>query len=156
MPKSTGGLERAIADMTIGVELHRQKREKQLKHTSGKEMEQQIRVPVAGEASNGWGFSDRGVGFLLPFIWLPAQRGAPFKTPHFSYGIEHLSGTGELVIINAAVVKWKIDQSSRVTGARIRYASSAPMMAEGEMAEFSAVAHLTFQGFACETEEGEV
>lgn len=156
MPRPTGGLERAIADMTIGVEQHRQTRHKQLRYTAGKEIEQQIRVPLAGEASNGWGFADQGVGFLLPFIWLPAQRAAPFKTPHFSYGIEHQAGTKELVIIHASVIKWRIDSSSRVTGAKIRYASSAPMMAEGVMTEFSATAHLTFQGWACEGEEGEV
>lgn len=156
MPKSVGGLERALVGMTIGVEQHRQKRHKQLHYTAGREMEQQMRVPLSGTVGNGWGFIDRGVGFLLPFIWLPAQRPVPFKTPHFSFGIEHEAGINVLVLIHAAVIHWNIDKSSRVRGAKIRYASSAPMLAEGETKNFSATAHLTFQGWACETEEGEV
>jgi hypothetical protein len=157
MPRAGGGLERAIADMTIGVQRHRDARRKQLSYTAGTEMEQQIRVPLAGEAENGWGYFDKGVGFKFPFIWLPGQRGAPFKTPQFSYGIEHLSGTNQLVLIHASIIKWNIDSSSRVTGAKVRYAASAPMLGEGEHStNFSAVAHLTFQGWACSTEEGEV
>jgi hypothetical protein len=156
MPRAAGGLERSLVDMTIGVEQHKQKRKKQLRFTAGGEMEQQVRVPLAGTVENGWGFVDKGVGFKFPFIWLPGQRGAPYKTPHFSYGIEHIGGTNELVLVHAAVISWNVDTSSRVLGAKIRYASSGPMIPEGTSKPFSAIAHLTFQGWACESEEGEV
>lgn len=154
--RSAGSLERALADITIGVAQSRERRGKKLDYTAGHEMEQQIRMPIAGEAGNGWGHTDHGVGFKFPFVWLPAQRGAPFRTPHFSYGIEHQGGTVQLVLIHASVLRWNINSSSRVLGARIRYAASAPML-EGESAvPFTAIAHLTFQGWAAPSEEGEV
>jgi hypothetical protein len=140
--------------MTIGVQQSRDQREKQLSYTAGTEMEQQIRVPITGKAENGWGYFDKGVGFKFPFVWLPVQRGAPFKTPQFSYGIEHTSGTTQLVIIHASVLKWNINRSSRVEGAKIRFAASAPMLPEEHSTNFSAIAHLTFQGWAA-PQEGE-
>jgi hypothetical protein len=154
LPRAAGALERALVDITIGATQSRQQREKKLSHTAGTEMEQQVRVPLAGKAENGWGYFDQGVGFKFPFVWLPVQRGAPFRTPHFSYGIEHKSGTNQLVLIHASVIRWNIDSSSRVHGAKIRFAASAPMLGEGQSNDFSAIAHLTFQGWACQ-QEGE-
>ena len=149
-------MERALADITIGATQSREEREKKLSYTAGTEMEQQVRVPLTGKAENGWGYFDRGVGFKFPFIWLPVQRGAPFKTPQFSYGVEHVSGTTQLVLIHASVLKWNINPSSRVEGAKIRFAASAPMLPEEHSVNFTAIAHLTFQGWACANEEGEV
>jgi hypothetical protein len=156
MSRPTGQLERAIADLTIGVHREKDERHRKLHAIGGKEMTQQFRVPLAGTAGNGWGFVDGPIGFKLPFLWLPAQRGAPFKTPHFSFGWEQTSGTNELVLVHAHVIKWNIDSSSRVVGARVRYSTSAPMVAEAQVVNYSGIVHLTFQGWAGETEEGEV
>lgn len=148
-----GQLERALASITIGVEESRAERDRQVAHSGGHEMEQQIRVPIAGKAGNGWGFAEVQVSFLYPFLWMPLQRGAPFDTPHFSYGIDHKGNPG--LVVNAAVLQWGTDDSNHVVGATIQIGVSAPMLAEAEEQSFSAVAHLTFQGYGAETMEGE-
>ncbi len=153
MPRPIGQLERGLGDLTIGMEQAKARRGRINEASGAGEVEQQVRVPVAGTAANGWGFVDGGVGFEMPFIWLPAQRMAPFKTPHFSYGIEHIVAGDQLVLIHASVIKWNVDKSSRVLGARVRFAASAPQAAEEELVEFSAEAHLRFQGWAGDVEE---
>lgn len=153
MPRGTGQLERVLDGMTVGLLTDQHSRHVQLAHAAGEEVEQQVRVGVQGEVGNGWSNVDRDVFWTLPFIWAPAQREVPYRTPHFSYGIEMRTGTKELVIVNAHVIKWITNDSSLVEGATIRFAASAPNT--NAAFKFSAVAHLTFQGYAAETEEGE-
>jgi len=153
MPRPQGQLERALVDLTIGEEHGQRERQRIDEGVGLHEIEQQVRVPVSGTAGNGWSFADKGVGFQLPFEYAPVQRGAPFRTPHFSYGIEHVVAGSQLVLIHASVLRWNVDPSMRVLGAGIRFAVSAPT-AEGETVPFSAEAHLTFQGFAGEIESG--
>lgn len=150
-----GKLDRTLDTLTLGLIGGKDDHDKQLAFSAAGEMEQQVRVALSGEAANGWGFVDTPVAWEFPFLAAPAQRSAPYGTPHFSYGIELRSGTQELVVIHAHVVSWKIDPSSWVTGAIVRFASSAPMLEEKATVNYSAIAHLTFQGFACESEEGE-
>ena len=129
---------------------------RQLDHTKPQEVEQQVRVPLSGKAGNGWGFKNERVKWELPFIYAPGSRGlVPFNTPHFSVGIELGTGTSDLIVIHAQVVEWTITPYSTVTGATVRFASQAPMLQEEEFVNYSAIAHLTFQGWACEEETGE-
>lgn len=153
MPRGAGQLERVLDGLTVGLLTDQRARESQLSHAAGSEVEQQVRVMLQGEADTGWGAADRDVRWPLSFIWAPAQRDAPFRTPHFSYGIEMRTGTQELIIVHAHVLRWITNDSSLVEGATIRFAASAPSAVAA--VKFSAVAHLTFQGYAAETEEGE-
>jgi hypothetical protein len=153
--RPVGQLERGLVGLTIDIHREKDQRTRKLDEVAGHEIEQQIRAPISGTAGTDWTFIDRGYGFLYPFVWRPMQRGAPFKTPHFSYGIEHVTGSDELVLVQAAIVKWNINTSSLVVGARVRFSAQAPN-ASLVPASFSAVVHLTFQGWAGETEEGEV
>lgn len=153
MPRATGQLDRVLSGLTVGLLTDQRDRHIQLAHSAGEEVEQQVRVLVQGEVGGGWNHTDRDVYWTLPFIWAPAQREVPYRTPHFSYGVEMRSGTEQLVIVDAHVLSWLTNNSSLVEGARIRFAASAPNTTAAF--KFSAVAHLTFQGYAAETEEGE-
>lgn len=153
MPRATGQVERVLDSLTVGLLTDKAARDRQLEHSAAREVEQQVRCGIQGELGNGWSHVDRDVYWTLPFIWAPAQREAPYKTPHFSYGIEMRTGTQALVVVHAHVLKWIVNNSSLVEGATIRFAASAPTSSSA--LAFSAVAHLTFQGYAAETEEGE-
>lgn len=153
MPRPGGQLDRALAGMTVGLLTDQHDRHVQLAHSAGDEVEQQVRVLLQGSVGNGWSHVDRDVYWTLPFIYAPAQREVPYKTPHFSHGIEMRTGSDELVIVTPHVIKWITSDSSLVEGATIRFAASAPNTTSAFT--FSAVAHLTFQGYAAETEEGE-
>lgn len=155
MPRPKGQIDRTLDALTIGVVQGKAARDKQLSYSAGVEMEQQVRVPLSGKVANGWGFVDDDVAWSFPFIWAPAQRGVEFQTPHFSYGIVHNVETEALIVVHAQVVRWTINDSSWVVGATVRFASSAPQLAEGEELDYAATAHLTFQGLGAETEEGE-
>lgn len=153
MPRGVGQVERVLEGLTVGLLTDKAARDRQLGHSAGREVEQQVRCGVQGELGNGWSHVDRDIYWTLPFVWAPAQRDAPYKTPHFSYGIEMRTGTTELVIVQAHILKWIVNDSSLVEGATIRFAASAPNSTSAHT--FAAVAHLTFQGYAAETEEGE-
>lgn len=155
MPRPTGQLDRTLDALTVGLVRGTKARDKQLAYAAGVEMEQQVRVPLSGEAGNGWGFVDRDVNWPYPFIWAPGQRGATYATPHFSYGVVHGQQTQQLIVIHAQVVKWNINDSSWVLGATVRFAASAPQLEGEELVSYSAMAHLTFQGMGAETEEDE-
>lgn len=155
MPRPQGQLDRTLDALTIGIAQDKAKRKKQLGYSAGVEMEQQVRVPLSGKAGNGWGFTDTEVNWPYPFIWAPGQRGVTYATPHFSYGIVHGQQTKRLILIHAQVIRWNINDASWVVGATVRFASSAPEAAVEELIDFSAMAHLTFQGMGAETEEGE-
>lgn len=155
MARPIGQIDRTLDALTIGVVKDKEARDRQLSYSAGTEMEQQVRVPLSGKVANGWGFVDDDVAWSLPFIWAPGQRNANFKTPHFNYGIVLEVQTEELIVIHAQVVRWVINDSSWVVGATVRFASSAPQLAEGEELDYAATAHLTFQGLGAETEEGE-
>lgn len=153
MPRATGQVERVLDGLTVGLLTDKAARDRQLEHSAGREIEQQVRCLIQGELGNAWSHVDREVFWPYPFIWAPAQRGVPYKTPHFSYGIEMRTGTQALVVVHAHILKWVVNDSSLVEGATIRFAASAPTSTSAHA--FSAVAHLTFQGYAAETEEGE-
>lgn len=146
-----GQLDRSIDALTAGLLGGQAARKRQLAYSAAREVEQQVRVPLSGEAGSGWGTTDKTVGFVLPFVYAPDQRGVPFETPHFSYGVEMGVGTIVPIVIHAHVLHWIQNDSSWITGARMRFMAQA---AGEEVIKFSAMAHLTFQGWAAESEEG--
>lgn len=151
MPRPLGQLDRALDALTTGLLGGKIKRDRQLSYSAMREVEQQVRVPLSGEAGSGWGSIDKTVGFLFPFIYAPDQRGVPWKTPHFSYGVEMGVGTNVPIVVHAHVLHWIENNSSWITGARVRFMAQAAIE---EVVKFSALAHLTFQGWAAEYEEG--
>lgn len=155
MPRPIGQLDRVLDTLTIGLLTGKEKRDAQLAFSATREVEQQVRVPLSGDAGNGWGFVDQAVNWELPFIYAPAQRDSNFPTPHFSYGVVLGSGTANFVDVRAQVLTWSFNDSSWVIGAMMRFASSAPMLEGEETVPYSAIAHLTFQGYAALTDEPE-
>jgi hypothetical protein len=153
MPRGVGQLDRALDSMTGGLLTDKAKREHQLAYAAGSEVEQQVKVALTGEAGSGWGFADHKVGWEHPFIYAPGQRGVSFAKPHFSYGVEMGQGSSELVVVHAQVLNWLENESSWIEGATVRFMSRAPL--SESIVKFTAMAHLTFQGWAAESEEGE-
>lgn len=149
MPRPRGQVDRTLDSLGAGLLLGKHKRDHQLGYSRLREVEQQVRVPLEGEASNEWGYADKEVNWELPFVGAPAQRDAPFTTPHFSYGVELGAGSGSLIVIHASIVKWNTNIQGYIIGAVTRFMASAP---GGEGVAYTAVMHLSFQGYAAEFE----
>ena len=94
---------------------------------------------------------DTDSNFEYPFLYAPAQRLVPFDRPHFTKGFELTSGAATLVHLDAQVLSWDINESNWTIGAKIRLYAVAPLMDTTPVA-FSAIAHLTFQGYAAYAE----
>lgn len=156
MPRSGGQLERSLAALTIGHSQDQKARKDQLSYSSAREVEQQVRVPISGTAGNGWGLVDVPVGFKFPFLYAPIQRPVPYGTPHFSYGVEMGTGTNTLIVVHAQILTWNTTDSGWIIGATVRLQASAPQVTVDANVNFSATAHLRFQGYAAESEEGEI
>lgn len=156
MSRPVGTLDRTLEDLTIGFHRHVEHSKRQKSFTAPHEVEQQVRVEVAGEAGNAWGFTDRLVNWKLPFFYAPAQRDPPFETPHFSYGFEHNVQTGELIVAQASILRWIKNKSSWIVGAEVRFAVQAPNLTGTSAIPYSLTSHLTFQGWAAEAEQGEM
>jgi hypothetical protein len=90
------------------------------------------------------------VTFPLPFL----NRVAPNQhnntpNPTFAAGIEIV--TGGLVILQAQLQSWTEDESSFVTGAKMKFISYSPNAPR--LRRYSAIVHLTFFGYAAPTED---
>jgi hypothetical protein len=150
VPRPRGQLERSLAALTIGVQNGVSERRKALSDTFTGEYEQQVHVPLSGQASATWGFTDQPVNWELAFLYAPLQRRVPFGTPHFTYGIEITGGQGDLVLIHAHVIGWTITEQRWYVGATVRFAACAPNATD--TIPYSAIAHLSFEGFAAVAE----
>jgi hypothetical protein len=147
-----GQLEQSLSALTIGVVQGKEWRERVLSDTHSGEWHQQVQLQFSGSAGNQWGFVDHDVYFEYPFLYAPSQRLVPFDRPHFSKGFENLTPSStNLVHLDAQVVNWITNDSNWIIGATIRLYAVGPnndVTAE----PFSAIAHLTFQGYAAYAE----
>jgi hypothetical protein len=153
MGRPAGQLERSLAALTIGIQHGTAQRKRALKDTVTGEYEQQVHVPLDGSANTGWAFTDAAVQWEMPFLYAPLQRRVPFPAPHFTYGIEMTAGKGELVVIHAHLVGWTITDAQWYVGATVRFAVCAPNALAAS--PFSAVGHLSFEGYATMAETDE-
>jgi hypothetical protein len=140
-----GGLARSLAALSIAPEVERADRASALSDTATGEYEQQVHVPLSGVAAPTPAFIDAPVAWELPFLYAPLQRRVPFPTPHFTCGIEHTAGTGQLVLIHAHVIAWTVTESQWYVGATVRFDVSAPLAIANS--PYAAIAHLSFSGF---------
>lgn len=154
MRAQPGQLERALGSMTVDLLQGRDFQKRVLADTYTGEWEQQVHVPFNGSAGNEWGFADQTVNWEMPFLYAPAQRRVPFETPHFTYGVELLNAAADLVHFGAHVIAWNINDSGWYIGATVRLAAVAPN-ATTVAVLFSAIAHLSFQGYASYAEGDE-
>ena len=155
MSRPAGALDRALAAITIGMAQGQQFRERVLADTRTGEYEQQIQLSVSGTAGNGWGFADAQVMFEYPFLFAPTQRMVPFDRPHFQASFELMNASDTLVHLAAHVIDWNVNDSGWIIGATVRVVGTAPAVSDSANLEaFSALAHLTFQGY-CTYAEGD-
>jgi hypothetical protein len=140
--------------MTIGLVQGQKFRQRILSDTHTGEYEQQVQLKFSGTAGNEWGYVDADIYFQNPFLYAPAQRMVPFDRPHFSKGFELLNAGPTLVHLDAQVTDWHINESSFIVGAKVRIYATAPSMTTAPQ-PFSAIAHLTFQGFSTYAEGDE-
>jgi hypothetical protein len=155
MAAPRGQLERSLAALTIGVHQSVQRRRRALYDARTGDYEQQVHVPLSGQAALAWAYVDRPVQWEMPFLYAPLQHRVSFTTPHFNYGIEHTSGQDALVIINASVADWTVTDQQWYVGATIRFAVHAPAADPTATMPYAAVAHLSFRGYATMAETGE-
>lgn len=162
--RPTGQLEKSLAALTIGIASDRQQREQALADAHTGEHIQQVQVDLSGQLTSSWGYADKDVAFLMPFLSARSQRQVPFEVPHFSYGVEFVTQPSDLVVITAHVLSWRRSPENWITGARVRFAAVAPnaqpappspsLRAEVRVGtssgsvSFNATAHLTFEGYA--------
>lgn len=149
-----GQLDRALGSMTIDLLQNRDFRKRTLYDTRTGEYEQQVHVPFSGAAGSLWGFADQAVNWEMPFVYAPAQRRVPFETPHFTYGIELLNPGSSLVHFGAHVVAWNITDAGWYIGATVRLCVVSPDATV--QVPYSAIAHLSFQGYAAYAEGDEL
>jgi hypothetical protein len=150
-----GLLAASLSNLTIGVAESIKGRKASLRDTFTGEWEQQVHVPLTGVAQNTWGYADAKVVFDIPLMDAQSQRMVPFTTPHFTHGIE-LKQTGPtLLLINAHVLKWTVNEYGWTCGATIRFSVQAPLLTGTNTSAYSAIAHLSFQGYGCIPEEDE-
>src|ERR1700752_4063726 len=121
-----GGLERWLANLTIGVAMSVKDREHNLLDTRVGEWENQVRQELSGLASTTWAFVDRDVAFYIPLMSAPQQRMNPLMTPHFTHGVEFVQNGGALVVIVAHVIGWKINEVGWDTGGAVGFGALSP------------------------------
>lgn len=155
MTRPSGQLDRSLAALTLGVADGRQERHRALSDNRTGEYEQQVHLPIAGNAGSDPGFADATVHWEMPFLYAPAQRRVPFPTPHFTYGVEHLQATDILVSIDVHVIGWVVSPEGWYTGSTVRASAHAPGLGAGMLEPFSAIVHLSFQGYASFAEGAE-
>ncbi len=155
MSRPGGQLERSLTALTIGVAIDAKDRARALDANRTGEYEQQIHQPMAGNAAAAHGFVDATVYWEMPFLYAPAQRRVPFETPHFVFGVEHLQSTGVLVLVDAHVIGWVVSPEGWYTGAKVRLSAVAPTLGSGALEPFSAIVHMSFQGYASFAEGAE-
>ena len=153
MARPVGQLERSLASLTIGMAQGIAERKRVLKDTVTGEYIQQVRVPINGVATDAVTYADKPVQWEMPFLYAPLQRRVPFETPHFTPGIEIISGQNAFIDIRAQVIQWTITEEEWYVGATVRFAANCP--GATDLFTFSAIGHLSFQGYATMAETDE-
>lgn len=152
---STGQLERALTKLTVGV-VQGQELKAQLgadQYTG--EADQQIELQFSGKAGNQYASTDKKVPFQYPFLHAPQQREVPFAQPHFvGATFELLTPTASLVVMGAQLIGWGLNKSNWTIGAELRLYAVAPLVDDSTLVPFSALAHLTFEGYLAHAEGG--
>lgn len=155
--RPAGHLERTLVELTVGVHQGAAQRKRALADTHFGPCLQPARVPLSGSAAAASAFTDAAVQWEDPFVYPPPQSRWPFHIPHFGYGIEMTAGQGELVVIHAHVIGWTVTEEQWYVGATVRFAISAPAADPTATAAvpYSAIAHLSFTGYAAPAEADE-
>lgn len=153
MAKPVGQLERSLAALTIGVQRSMGRRAQAGLSERAGEVTQQVQLPLSGSAALAPAFVDLAVTWRLPFTFAPQQRLSNFQVPQFSYGIEFVEAPDGIVTLHASVLGWNKDARNWIVGAVVRVVVQAPGSGETNTVDYSAVAHLSFQGYAAQPED---
>lgn len=149
MARPVGSMERSLAAVTIGMARDQKSRRLALADTHQGEWEQQIHLPISGQATNVVAHVDCDVSWELPFLYAPQQRQVPFEVPHFTKGFEQTVQTAALIRYDAYVTQWAKNDQGWITGAVVRIIVDAPNVpAVGPAIPYQATAHLSFEGYA--------
>lgn len=149
MTRPTEALERALLELTVGSKRAALAKQLANAQNSGGECAQHVKILVASTAGKHPQSIDFDVTFPQPFIYAPNQSTDSLPEPHFSHGIE-LTTAKVLPDIKPYLLRWKMDDSARYTGAVIRISAYIPNAPK--LQKFTATLHLTFYGWAAPTE----
>jgi hypothetical protein len=152
---ATGQLERALTRLTVGlVQAQELKAQLGADQYTG-EADAQIQLQFSGKAGNAYASTDKKVPFQYPFLHAPQQREVPFDQPHFvGATFELLNATASLVVLGVQLIGWGLNKSNWTIGAELRLYAFAPLVDASTLVPFSALAHLTFEGYLAHVEGG--
>jgi hypothetical protein len=143
-------LGRGLARATVEATEARRRRDAELLPLSAGDMAQQVQLKVNGKVGKEPIITTVDATFPLPFL----NKVAPNQhnntpDPTFAAGIQIV--TGGLVILQAQLQAWIEDESSFVTGAKMRLIAFSPNAPR--LRRYSAIVHLTFFGYAAPAED---
>jgi hypothetical protein len=147
-------LHRAMARATIEAVEERDKRLAELAPLAAGDMAQQVQVSIEGKCGDRPIITELPVTWPHPFIMRVAsnsRRDSTLNAPHFNYGIE-LKSEGH-VLIDCQVRDWTVDDDDTIIGAKIRVSAWAPQAPKKRA--YSAIAHLTFTGYAVPADDSD-
>lgn len=144
--RDSARLRRSLAALTIGVVDAQRVRQRELAPLAASDMVQQVQVPISGKVGRTPTSEIIDVQWPHPFLTRVSKMRTtmPFDNPTFTTGIELKSLA--TVMVEVQVVDWLDDDSSFLTGARVKMIAWSPDAPK--MATFSGTVHLTFFGYA--------
>lgn len=144
-------LRRALARMTIEATDAREAHDREIAAVAAGDMAQQIHASVEGRVARAPVFTEIDVTWPYPFLNDVAATDTSMENPSFASGVELRSESP--VFIDAQVRSWTRDDSSFITGARVRVTAWAPNAAK--MTRYNAVIHMVFLGYAAPTDDND-
>lgn len=142
---TTHRVRRSLQSLSIGMARAMQERDRRQEEIAAGETEQQYKVAVSGTAGpDAMDWQEGAIKFDDLFYPAQDRRDSTFATPLFTYGVEMQSPTP--VILSVVVTGWLTDVDGTVSGVRLAF--GAHVIGVVDDVKFSAVAHLSFQGWA--------
>jgi hypothetical protein len=139
-------LNRAMADITLGVVKSTRARDARDAEMGLTEIMQQFKINFSGVANTGWGFAPLVLGFDYPFYAAPGQRDPQFEEPQFWFGAK----VSPVVAVSATVSQYTVDpDNGAIVGANIAIGVCGAIL----NVPYEGVVDLTFQGFSALSED---
>lgn len=146
MPNPMHALNRAMADITLGVVKSTRARDARDAEMGLTEIMQQFKVNFSGVANTGWGFAPVTIGFDFPLYSAPGQRDPQFEEPQFWFGAK----VAPVVAVSATVSAYTVDPDN---GAIIGAVVAIGVCGAAQQITYKGVVDLTFQGFSALSED---
>lgn len=153
-PERHHALQRSLTKLTIGVAQDFDKRRRRSAELGLRELEEQIQIPISGQAVQGITWAKARVGFANTFFEAPSQRDSNFIRPHFTYGVSidpEDDKAAPVPVIVSCMFEFTIDDKGATVGGWLHIGVHSPTP---EIRRFQGVLNLRFQGFGASSDTG--